>query len=92
MNARASIPSHRFWVLGGRWVDDAAHLPWPRVYGPFGDYGTAQATARSLNDVCGPHERYGVVADVTEGVADAGEMMTTLLRGAASPQHEGSAA
>lgn len=56
----------RFWVLGGRWVDDATHLPWPRVYGPFRDYEAARASADDLNVQGGASIRFLVVADVPE--------------------------
>lgn len=67
MSGTPHVLADRFWVLGGRWVDDAAHLPWPRVFGPYGDYQTARASAEELNDPSDPRVRYLVVADVPEG-------------------------
>jgi hypothetical protein len=58
--------AYRYWVLGGRWVEDARHLPWPRVYGPYRDYQAARATAEELNDGRDPRVRYLIVADVPE--------------------------
>ena len=54
----------RYWVLGGRWVENARHLPWPRVFGPYGDYQVARAIAQGLNSEQAKAERYLVVADV----------------------------
>jgi hypothetical protein len=55
--------AERYWVIGGRWVDEARHLPWPRVLGPYGDYRAARASAEDLNASGEPHVRYLVVAD-----------------------------
>lgn len=31
MSRRSYIVADRYWGLGGRWVDDAKHLSWPRL-------------------------------------------------------------
>ncbi|ENZ80978.1 MULTISPECIES: hypothetical protein [Caulobacter] len=63
MDRMTSNFAERYWVIGGRWVDDARHLPWPRVLGPYGDYQAAQASAEDLNASGEPQVRYLVVAD-----------------------------
>lgn len=67
MSERSSFIADRYWVLGGRWADDARHLPWPRVYGPYHDYQAARASAEQLNGTNAASTRYLVVADVPEG-------------------------
>jgi hypothetical protein len=69
MRAQAQPIGDRYWVLGGRWVDGANHLPWPRVYGPYRDQQAARASADELNHVDDPRVRYIVVADVPDGRA-----------------------
>lgn len=69
MTGSPSRSTPMFWVLGGRWADDARHLPWPRVYGPFPDYQAARASAEDLNAAEDPRVRYLVVADAAEGAA-----------------------
>lgn len=54
----------RYWVIGGRWVNDAKHLVWPRVLGPYDEYQSAHASAETLNLAHEPSVRYVVVADV----------------------------
>lgn len=63
-------PAGRYWVLGGRWVDNARHLSWPRVYGPFADYAAARDNAASLNASPDAAVRYIVVADLPETAAN----------------------
>lgn len=69
MTGRTSADADRYWVLGGRWVDELQHLPWPRVYGPFESYQAAQASAADLNAAGDPRIRYLIVADVPEEAA-----------------------
>ncbi|MBS0410336.1 MAG: hypothetical protein JSR86_10520 [Proteobacteria bacterium] len=66
MSKQTQASEDRFWILGGRWVDNARHLTWPRVYGPFADYATARASAEDLNDNGTTGARYLVVADVPD--------------------------
>ena len=68
MSGQPSRGGRRYWVLGGRWVDDATHLPWPRVYGPFQDYQAARTNADDLNGRGDEGLRFLVVADVPEGI------------------------
>ncbi|QUD90610.1 hypothetical protein [Phenylobacterium montanum] len=67
MSARLPVTADRYWVLGGRWVDNARHLPRPRVFGPYRDYEAARASAEELNQADDSRARYHVVADVPEG-------------------------
>jgi hypothetical protein len=67
MSGRPELIADRYWVLGGRWADDAKHLPWPRIYGPYRDYQAARASAEELSEADDPRVRYLVVADVPEG-------------------------
>lgn len=65
MERQNDRPAGRYWVLGGRWVDNAKHIAWPRVFGPYTEYQAACASAETLSAGHEPNVRYLVVADVT---------------------------
>jgi hypothetical protein len=60
----AATAAPRFWIVGGRYVDDGRHLPWPRVYGPFPDRAAAQAALAGLDAEADPAVRYDLLCDV----------------------------
>lgn len=64
MDHQGAKQTDRYWVIGGQWVDDAKHLVWPRVLGPYNEYQAARASAETLNLTHEPSVRYLVVADV----------------------------
>jgi hypothetical protein len=56
----------RFWVVGGRYVENGRHLPWPQVYGPCDQRAEAEALLRRLREGAEASVRYDLLCELPD--------------------------